>query len=81
MDSWVLIHITKYRIGYGVVCVYIHHYVYSSLSQVQPLRGPRSSNTPVALDTSSAQILVSKCHSPLKVTRHSHSVFDQQSRT
>ena len=41
---------------------------HTSYSLLCPLREPRSSDTPTAMSTSSTQILVSKCHSPIKGT-------------
>ena len=49
------------------VYLYVHKYIH--LFPNCPLRGPRSSNIPIAMTTRRAQMLVSKCHYMLKGTR------------
>lgn len=42
---------------------------YTRIFPSSVLKGPRGNDTPVAMNTPSAQILVSKCHSQIKGTR------------
>ena len=60
------------------VCMYIytiymythtHSHTHIHVSMLNPLKGPRTNDTPVAMSTTSVQIMVSKYHSPIQKTR------------
>ena len=48
------------------VCVYIYIYIYTYISKLSLFRGTKISDTLRAINTPTAQILISKYHSPPK---------------